>query len=65
MGWSGYCVNLDVTVSVDAHAGEREERGERLYEELVTRLRAACKGVLDDPKWEQNEDAIRIFTHFD
>lgn len=65
MGWSGYTVCLDITVSVDAHAGEREERGERLYAELVKRARTALREILSDPKWEQNSDAITIYTFFE
>jgi hypothetical protein len=52
MGWSGY--TLRISVSVDAHAGEKEERGEKLYSELVADLAKIC----EDPKY--NNDAISV-----
>jgi hypothetical protein len=52
MGWSGY--PLRINVRVDAHGGEREERGERLYAEFVEELRKVC----DDPRF--NNDAIEV-----
>lgn len=61
VGWSGYTVGLNVSVSVDAHGGEREERGERLSQELTERLKAARAEILADPKWEENSDAISVY----
>jgi hypothetical protein len=52
MGWSGYA--LRIGVSVDAHGGEREERGEQLYEEFTARLKELC----EDPKY--NNDAMTV-----
>lgn len=54
MGYSGY--HLDVGVTVDAHGGEREERGERKYIEFEAKLEELCK----DPYF--NDDSITI--HF-
>jgi hypothetical protein len=53
MGWSGY--ELRVGVSVDAHGGEREERGEKLYEEFKAELEKLCA----DERF--NNDAITIY----
>ena len=50
MGYSGY--TLKISVQVDAHGGEREERGEKLYEEFKERLAALCD--------EYDNDAIRV-----
>ncbi len=52
MGWSGYL--LRISVSVDAHGGEKEERGEKLYEEFQAALEKLCT----DERF--NNDAIRI-----
>lgn len=52
MGWSGY--QLRISVRVDAHGGEREERGERLYQELMKELGKVC----EDPRF--NNDAIEV-----
>lgn len=52
MGWSGY--QLRIGVRVDAHGGEREERGERLYAEFLAALEQLC----EDPRF--NNDAIGV-----
>lgn len=52
MGWSGY--RLVIHVRVDAHGGEREERGERLYQEFQKELEALCK------KYSQDEEAMEV-----
>jgi hypothetical protein len=52
MGYSGYTATIHI--SVDAHGGEREERGERKYEEFLARLAALC----NDPYF--NDDSIMI-----
>ena len=52
MGWSGY--QLRIGVRVDAHAGEREERGERLYREFLEELEKLCQ----DERY--NNDAITV-----
>lgn len=52
MGWSGY--QLTIAVIVDAHAGEREERGDRKYVEFLEKLQALC----DDPYF--NDDSIMV-----
>lgn len=53
MGWSGY--QLRISVRVDAHGGEREERGERKYAEFMKRLEELCA----DPEFN-DEDSISI-----
>ena len=52
MGWSGY--PLHISIRVDAHGGEREERGERLHKEFLAELQKLC----DDERF--NNDAIEI-----
>jgi hypothetical protein len=47
MGWSGY--RLTISVLVDAHGGQAEERGEKLYEEFLADLQKLC----DDPKYAE------------
>lgn len=62
MGWSGYNplgLYAGLEVLVDAHGGEREERGERLFREFCTDLQAAITKVVRDPKYAQ-PDALRI-----
>jgi hypothetical protein len=55
MGWSGH--TLTISVSVDAHGGEREERGERLFEEFLYELGKLC----EEYGWERpNSDAIAV-----
>lgn len=46
MGWSGY--TLTIGVSVDAHGGDRQERGEKRYEEFTDRLTKLCEEFTDD-----------------
>lgn len=53
MGWSGY--TLTIIISVDAHAGEKQMRGEKLHEEFLAKLRELC----DDKQY--NNDAIEIY----
>lgn len=52
MGWSGY--QLRIGVCVDAHGGEREQRGEAAYEQFKTELAALC----EDERF--NNDDIQI-----
>jgi hypothetical protein len=52
MGWSG--CTLRIHVRIDAHGGEREERGERLYAEFIDELEKLC----DDERF--NNDAIEV-----
>lgn len=52
MGWSGY--QLRIGVRVDAHGGEREERGERLYQEFLKELEKLCS----DERF--NNDSIEV-----
>ena len=52
MGWSGYTVRI--AISVDAHGGEKEERGERIHEQFIAELVKLC----EDERF--NNDAIRI-----
>lgn len=54
MGWSGYTLN-GISISVDAHGGERQERGERKYDELVAKIKELC----EDPYF--NDDSIKIY----
>jgi hypothetical protein len=53
MGWSGYTVTIGI--HVDAHGGEREERGEKLHEEFLAELEKLCR----DERF--NNDAINIY----
>ena len=46
MGWSGYRVTIGIRV--DAHGGDREERGEKLHGEFMERLRALCEEFSND-----------------
>lgn len=52
MGWSGY--DIHIHVMVDAHAGEKQIRGEKLYEEFQEQLKKLC----ENPRY--NNDAINI-----
>lgn len=52
MGWSGYRVSIMITV--DAHAGEKQERGERLHDQFIAELEKLC----GDERF--NNDAITI-----
>jgi hypothetical protein len=52
VGWSGY--SLRISVLVDAHAGEKQRRGEELYEQFQAELQKLC----DDPRF--NNDAIEV-----
>jgi hypothetical protein len=52
MGWSGY--DIVIRVRVDAHGGEKEERGEKLYREFTAELTKLC----ESPKY--NNDAIEV-----
>ena len=54
MGFSGY--HLDISLTVDAHGGEREERGERKSDEFIEKLKQLC----EDPYF--NDDSITV--HF-
>jgi hypothetical protein len=47
MGWSGYTVTI--SLSVDAHGGEKEQRGEELRLEFMAALAKFC----DDPKYAE------------
>lgn len=62
MGWSGHTPlgrHAGLDVRVDAHGGEREERGERLYEEFIAELDAAIAAVVRNPKYADRR-AIEI-----
>lgn len=52
MGWSGYQVRIGIRV--DAHGGEKEQRGERLHEQFIAELRKLC----EDERF--NNDAIEV-----
>lgn len=52
MGWSGY--RLMISVRVDAHAGEKQQRGEAAYAEFLRELEKLCA----DERW--NNDAITV-----
>jgi len=52
MGWSGY--QLRISVRVDAHAGEKQRRGEAAYEEFMRELEKLCA----DERF--NNDAITV-----
>lgn len=52
MGWSGY--RLQISVTVDAHGGDKEKRGEELYEEFKKELVKLCEAE------RFNNDAISI-----
>jgi hypothetical protein len=41
MGWTGYIINISVWV--DSHGGERQVRGEQLYEEFKQKLTNLCE----------------------
>lgn len=47
MGWSGYTVRI--ALQVDAHGGEKQDRGERLHEEFMAELQK----LADDPKYSE------------
>jgi hypothetical protein len=53
MGWSGYESRFHVSFLVDAHGGEKEERGELLYEECVERITTAIKEIVSDPAYAE------------
>lgn len=52
MGWSGYSVRISILV--DAHAGEKQRRGEAAHEEFIRELEKLCA----DERW--NNDAITV-----
>ena len=60
MGWSGYTWEPRLDIKVDAHAGEREQRGERLHAELIRELWTAILTVINQDKYTKNQDAIKI-----
>jgi hypothetical protein len=62
MGWSGYHPHLGMSIRVDAHGGEREERGERLYQEFMCALDDAIIAVVRNPKFA-DPDAIQIWYY--
>jgi hypothetical protein len=47
VGWSGY--QLRISVQVDAHGGDKEERGEKLYAEFIAELEKLC----NDPRFAE------------
>ena len=47
MGWSGYRIVLHFRV--DAHGGDKEERGEKLYAEFMAQLEKMC----EDPRYAE------------
>ncbi|HXC83858.1 MAG TPA: hypothetical protein VNV62_18575 [Trebonia sp.] len=53
MGWSGYEPRFYVACRVDAHGGERQERGERLYEQFVTEIDEAIKAIVAKPEYAE------------
>ncbi len=52
MGWSGY--SLRIGVRVDAHGGEREQRGEALYQEFLEKLKELCQ------EYSKDEEAMEV-----
>lgn len=53
MGWSGYTLRPNIHFRVDAHGGEKEKRGEELFDECSQRIDAAIKAVVNDPKYAE------------
>lgn len=52
MGWSGYPIRINVRV--DAHGGEKEQRGNAAFAEFCRELEKLC----EDERW--NNDAIMV-----
>lgn len=53
MGWSGYEPRFYVAARVDAHGGEAQQHGERLYEEMVAAIDQAITAIVCDPKYAE------------
>jgi hypothetical protein len=58
MGWSGYCPKWAVSFRVDAHGGDKEERGEKLFEECTERISKAIEEIVSDPKYAEIDPFI-------
>jgi hypothetical protein len=53
VGWSGYEPRFHVAARVDAHGGEDQDRGERLYAEFVAAIDQAIAAIAGDPKYAE------------
>jgi hypothetical protein len=53
MGFSGYVIGPLVSITVDAHGGDREERGEMLHEELSARLLKAVEDIIAEDRYRE------------
>lgn len=55
MGWSGYNPRFQIMARVDAHGGEREEKGEELYAKFVSEVDSAIVSIILKPDYAHPE----------
>lgn len=53
MGYAVESCALDVTVSLDAHGGQREREHGVLWDEMCERLRSAVLPIVEDPRYAE------------